>query len=287
MAELTLNQRLPLLMAICISIAASALSAQTNTPQPPAPAKSAATDTKPLAFDVVSIKRNISGSGTGSNLIRPDGFHSVNVSLATYLYRGLSGSQVFGAPAWLQSELYDIDAKVASSDLDAYHHATQAERNRMLQAVFEDRLKLKLHQETRQLPLYLLVMAKGGLKLKSSPENTQERQPPANSNNEGQGLYWVPLATPGETRIVGQPASIARLAQRLSYMSGIDRPVVDKTGLTGKYDFTLDWSSSDEPSSTAPSIFTALQEQLGLKLESAKGPVAVLVIDHIERPSEN
>ena len=281
----TFNRRL-FLTAACIAIVVSPVSGQSgpaqNAPQTPN------TGTKPLAYEVVSIKPNKSGGNSGSYGFRPDGIYATNVPLASFLSNEVRNQQVYGAPDWLKSERYDFEAKVAESDLNAYHHASLAERNRMMHAVFEDRMKLKDHRETRELPIFALTVAKSGSKLKAATEeDIQGKNPPPGSANWGRGLYWIAGKSHDEQQILGQGASMQRLAQSLSFTQGIDRLVVDKTELTGKYNFSLEWASPNATDSAAPSITTAIQEQLGLKLEPAKGPVEVLVIDHIERPTEN
>jgi uncharacterized protein (TIGR03435 family) len=287
MSKPTLSQKLSLIAMAFLAITGSHLHGQTNPTQSSPSAEVKSTPPEPIAFDVVSIKENKSGDRTGRSGIRSNGIYMVNMPLTVFLYQGFLPPKVYGAPDWLQSGHYDLEAKVAESDIAAYHQASPAERERMLQAVFEERMKLKTHKETRELPIFALVVAKNGSKLKETQKGTPKRDPPPNALNQGGGLYRVPSPAAGERQIIGQGAQIKRLAQYLSYMTGIDRLIVDKTGLAGDYDFTLNSSSSIDSDSTAPSIFTAIQEQLGLKLESTKGPVEVLVIDHIEKPSPN
>jgi uncharacterized protein (TIGR03435 family) len=152
----------------------------------------------------------------------------------------------------------------------------------MQQALFEDRLKLKVHFETREMPIFALVVAKGGLKMhEAKPGDTYAnglKGPDGKAFGGGSSMV-------GSGKMTAQGMSMDSLAAQLS---GTTSHVVEnKTGLTGVYDFTLQYADSDRPSSdsTAPSIYTALEEQLGLKLESTKGPVQVLVIDHVERPT--
>jgi uncharacterized protein (TIGR03435 family) len=289
MTSLSMNRRILFLTATWIAIGSIVLSGQTNPTQNSASSQPTNINSKPLAFDVVSIKRNKSGSPSGNLGFKPDGIYSTNMALSSFLSNGLHGQQVYGAPDWLQVDRYDFEAKVAASDLTAYHKLSGVERDIMLHAVFEDRLKLKDHKEVRELPIYALVIAKGGPKFNEAPpEKAEELKPPPGSIHVGEGLFLIRDETPGERHVIGQGAPIDGLVNGfLSYARGIDRLVVNKTGLTGKYDFTLNWRSSDQADTTAPSIFTAIQEQLGLKLESTKGPVEVLVIDHIERPTEN
>jgi uncharacterized protein (TIGR03435 family) len=149
----------------------------------------------------------------------------------------------------------------------------------MLQAVLAERFQMKVHQEDREAPIYALIVAKNGSKLKEATEAG------ADSLNVERG------------QIIGHSLSLQELAKGLTG-GNTGRVVVDRTGLTGKYDFTLTWTPDQGAAPPGPdggatenvpgpSIFTAIQEQLGLKLEPAKGPVKTLVIDHIERPSAN
>jgi uncharacterized protein (TIGR03435 family) len=182
-----------------------------------------------------------------------------------------------------------------------------------MQALLEERFKLKLHRETREGPVYELVVAKGGPKLKPFEEGSCV---PFDATKQTPGRPPVP--PPGErfcdsSRTRGGPLGLSEVIsaqgvslQWVAYALSADRPVVDKTGLTGLFDVHLEFepdratfpppappgappidTSDQPPGSIGPSIFTAIQEQLGLKLESAKGPREVLVIDSVERPSEN
>jgi uncharacterized protein (TIGR03435 family) len=169
----------------------------------------------------------------------------------------------------------------------------------MIQSLLEDRFKLVMHQETRQLPEYALVMSKAGKmgpKLQPHRTDTKCVEVPVGQPNPpivpGAALM-APcggLRAPGDD-LVGQNVTMGKLANTLSVL--VDRDVVDRTGLNGTFDLTLHFQRAelDDPNASdpsgPPSIFTALQEQLGLKLESTTGPVNVLVIDHVEQPSEN
>jgi uncharacterized protein (TIGR03435 family) len=193
-------------------------------------------------------------------------------ALIKYVFGMNEDSRIVGAPEWLKQSSYTIDAKVSGEDATAYAKLSREQRSLMLQAMLADRFMLKSHRETKDLPIYALVVAKGGSKLKeSSPEEA--------------AMGMVRMRGKGEIDSVG--GSIDSLPMFLT--RELDRPVVNKTGLTGKYDFTLKFQpgQSTEVDSDAASIFTAVQEQLGLKLEPTKSPLEVLVIDHIEKPSAN
>lgn len=174
-------------------------------------------------------------------------------------------------------------------------------RQRMLQALLAERFKLLAHRETKELPVYALVVAKNGPKFEEAKPG--DRYPDGIKAPDGRPGAGMMFTNRGQ--VTGQGLPIANLVRQLSLELG--RTVVDTTGLTGTYDFTLKWTPDESqgrmfkraeggqqrtdpaPSSesSGPSIFTALQEQLGLKLEAQKGPVEILVIDYVERPTAN
>lgn len=255
----------------------------------------------PFNFEVASITLSDPDASGGFMTIPGPGsisdrFTEKNVTLLK-LIRAAYGipldaedSRISGGPTWLNSARYDIDAKIDSSVLEELKKLTPDQstlaQQHMLQELLADRFKLTVHHETRNLPIYTLVIAKSGSKL-------QEAKPGEVSSSSYSG--------PERTQfITGQAKSIASLVRMLSVSLGC--PVFDKTGLPGKYDFNLEWSPDDgqnpsgsrsddgassQPDSNTSSIFTAIQEQLGLRLLSGKGPVDIVVIDHVERPSSN
>jgi uncharacterized protein (TIGR03435 family) len=257
-------------------------------------------------FEVASIKAHKStGTMEMSRLFyTPSGLTATNVTLQTLIrdvYR-VQESQISGAPNWLNSEKYDVDARMEKSAADELRKLdpmqSLPERQRMLQALLADRLKLTLHRETKELPVYALAIAENGPKI-------QEAKPGDAYTNGIQGPDGRP-GGPGNIRmgrgmLTGQALSMADFVRALSEQLG--RPVLDKTGLTGKYDLALQWTPSEgelpmlsrtEGTPSAPNfappgsaIFTAIQDQLGLELESQDSPVETLVIDHVEKPSEN
>jgi uncharacterized protein (TIGR03435 family) len=210
---------------------------------------------------------------------------------------------IVGGPAWIRSELWDITAKVEGN-------ASQATMNGpMLQALLEDRFKLRVHRETRQLPVYALTVAKGGPKLSPfkegscTPIDWNTEPPPPLEPQQKHCMGGIGGRRGPNITMKTQRTSLEEVCKLLSLV--LDRPVIDKTGITGRYDFDLAFGvdqttprylpggdqadlpaiPSDEP--PAPSIFTVVQEQLGLKLVATKGPREYIVIDHVERPSEN
>ena len=217
-----------------------------------------------------------------------DGFRGTNVPVHTLLLQayGLHEGESVGEPAWANSEVFDIEAKVAGPDVAAFSKLDSDQLQAMLRQILAERFGLVAHRETRELPVYALSVAKGGPKLK---EFVFDPAVPASARRGGGVQMSMGMIAAHECTI---PYFLSMLSRQLG------RTVIDRTGLTGNYDFTLRWSpdngattSSNEPAGTQadalPSIFSAVQEQLGLKLESTKAPADVLVVDHLERPSQN
>lgn len=238
------------------------------------------------AFEVASVRPNKSDTMAFKVVFTPDGLRAENASLLmiirfAYGLRNSLDDKFRGMPAWAKTERFNIDAKVDGSDVAELQKLSRDQRGMMLQAILADRFKFLAHRESVEQPVYDLVIAKNG------PKITE-----ANPSDESLPVNW------GKGHISVQSAPMSSLVSMLTQTVG--RTVLDRTGLTGKYKFTLDWTPDDasdpevgqqatgaSPGSSGPSIFTAIQEELGLKLVSTKGPVECLVIDHVERPSEN
>jgi len=245
-----------------------------------------------MKFDVVSVRPDKfedrsawSFPQDGDGLTITDFPLGAIVSSAYGDVSGLPGD-VRGLPGWTQSEHFDIQAKVADSDIPAYRKLSSQQQLRMFQVILEDRFKLKLHQESKETNVYELVVAKNGPKLKEAKEGDTYANGSKFTNGQAMGSSLVPMGVGG---LRAQAIPMSALAMWLSHF-GAGRMVVDKTGLMGRYDFTMQWApdeSNPAPDSNQASIFTAVEEQLGLKLQPAKITVKFLVIDHIERPSEN
>jgi uncharacterized protein (TIGR03435 family) len=198
-----------------------------------------------------------------------------------------------GGPSWTQSAFYEINAIAEGNP------SVKTMRGQMLQALLEDRFQLKIHRETREGPVYTLNAARGGPKLHSFTEGSCKpwpTPPPPQLTKEycTRMIYGL-----GKPAVEAQGATLDEFSKLLRAV--LDRPVIDKTGITGRFDIRVEFSRAgteleaiqlkgpSTPSDTGgpPSIFVAIQEQLGLRLESGRGPVDTLVIDHIERPTEN
>lgn len=230
------------------------------------------------SFDVVSIRPMREDDNTPTHITNSahNGYiKAVNVNLKALLEVAydIPDIRMYGGPDWTTKEKFSLEAK-ADTKLDEQLAGVSSEqgkeiKRKMLAALLADRFKLTVHTEAREMPIYAMVIAKGGPKL-------------GGANSSADSL-------PGEGRITVRPGSdsLAILVYELSWRLG--RPVVDRTGLQYRQKLILGWEENDGMSadSNGPSLFTAIQEQLGLKLESTRGPVPVLLIDHAERPTEN
>jgi len=300
-SKLNFRRRLLFQVAGSMVVAGPSVLGQTSVAPAGAASPNATEDVKVPVFDVVSVKPNKSDSGMVRIMPKPDGYSASNVSLKMLIQSayGIREDLVSGAPSWADSARFDIDAKVAGPDVDALKKLGQEQRRSMLQPLLADRFKLKIHSETKQLPVYELVLAKGGSKLKEATAGDTYGN--GIKGPDGVGRGGMMRFGPGQ--LTAQAVPITSLANILSQQ--LHRTLIDKTRLTGKYDLELNWTpdqgsdpmfkgadSSQQradaaPDASGPSIFTALQEQLGLRLQSTKGPVETLVIDHVEMPSEN
>ena len=243
------------------------------------------------SFDVVSIKRNVSGD-KNININAPGGstFNMINVTMIGVLNTAYDIKNVVGSPDWLTGERYDIVAKASGQPSTDQVKA-------MLRTMLKQRLKLAAHIEPRETAVYAMVVARPnhpGLKpftrdcdaIRADQEAAmkagQPPHPPSPNSGPPCGYTWSSAIHSG-----GIP--LAQLAGMLDWVAG--RVIVDRTGLPGRYEFTLRFASPTAPPSDAPDappvLFTALQEQLGLRLDAVRAPVDTLVIDHIERPAEN
>ena len=244
---------------------------------------------KLLEYDVTSVKQHPSGDNWVRSKDRPDGYSCSNLSLLNLIVNvyGIKQDQISGGPSWIDSIGFDVEAKVDDSNVEAFKKLSAQQRNDLLKNLLADRFKLKVHFVTKGSPMYDMVVAKGGPKFKI-PAPTKESAE-AGKNPEAAKPRSVE-ASPDVFK--GRRVSMDMLASHLS--STLHSTVADKTGLTGLYNVDLKWSpedagpsNEDADAESSPSIFTALQEQLGLKLIPTKGPNETLVIDHVEKPSEN
>jgi bla regulator protein blaR1 len=243
------------------------------------------------AFEVASVKAHTQDGAREALSVQPDGsarftaFHVRTLITIAYRSEGIQRfDQLVGAPSWLSVERFDIAAK-AGVDSAASDVATRLPA--MLRTLLRDRFGLRLHVETRDRPAYGLVLARRDGRLGSNLRASSLECPAAESDSHPD--KWCGIRVAGGL-ITGRAVSAAYLAGNLAGYPTVDRFVTDRTGLTGRYDFTLEYSPAlldpGGVSVTAgPSLFTALTEQLGLSLRPETKTVPVLVIDHIERPT--
>jgi uncharacterized protein (TIGR03435 family) len=264
------------LTGLALAVAVASAPAQTNTSTVP-------------QFAVASIKPNNAncceefGVGNGKG-----GGKYVTLKALIGLAYQVQQFQISGGPSWIASDRFDVEGKSEDPKADF------AQLRLMLQSLLSDRFKLRIHRTTKQSPVYALVVAKGGPKINLSADQTSPDVngpvPPGAGPNHG-------ALRMGPGLLIGNAVPMSRFAMVLS-RSALDRLAIDKTNLVGRFDIELRWApewrgSPNDPegspvvASDYPSLFTAIQEQLGLKLESARGPVGLIVIDHVERPSEN
>jgi|SRR5579864_1018642 len=288
------------LIAISIPIAFSTAHAKPIRAQPQPDFK----------YDVASIKLSKPRTGDGPFLVgmreTPDGLVATNAPLLFLVQSayGVNPYQISGAPSWLNSEMYDVDARMDSSVVDAFQKLSPDEqksvRRKMLQALLADRMKLVVHNEPKEATIYSLVIAKNGPKLQESKPSAA----PASAESSAAGGRG-----PGGGMSMGSEDGMRSMTFReapMSYVAAwlrlqLRAQVSDKTGLTGIYDFKLRWMpergqravppggqpAAETSDPVGPTLLDALQDQIGLKLESSKGSIDGIAIDHIEKPSGN
>ena len=237
-----------------------------------------------LSYDVVVIKQSHADTSSARMSMMDTTLKTTNMpiqSVMTAAY-GIREGLISGLPAWAESARYDINAKVVDPDPKLYNDMTREQRRTMIVNLLAERFHLKVHVEVKTLPVYELVIAKDGPKFKQNPPPGVAATAGMNSVNTGRSSFDSKSAT------------MLNLTSRLAEV--VDRTIVDKTGLTARYELHLRWTPDDAPPpmlngapdpNPPPPLFTALQEQLGLKLAPGKGPVETLVVDHIEQPTEN
>ena len=237
----------------------------------------------PIGFDVASVKVNRSEPATAHFSItagaRLTAKQQTLKDLILEAFR-IWSFQLSGGPKWLDSDSYDIEAK-------SEQPTSEDQALLKLQALLKERFHLTIHRETRELPVYFLAVGKNGPKLRPSQSTESPMAMAGAGTNNGKLMK----------KITGRNARMENLARAIPMMLGSEnRPVLDKTGLTGSYDFVL-WSDfarggtvaqgNSMPEDGGQNVFVALQQQLGLTLESKKAPIEIIVIDRAEKPSEN
>ena len=292
----------PAILLLCISIALAPLWSQTALEKP--------------KFEVASIKPNGEVSGGTSIRGEPSGTRITMTRVTTkmvmtFAYR-VRDFQVIGGPDWINVDHYDIQAKLENSDTPRPFKPPDPnvpdEMALCIQSLLEDRFQLKAHKESRDLPVYEFTATKGGAKMTLAEDQSLPQPPkpgdlppprPEPGARPGRGGLFI-QRTPAGFTLKATGVSLAQFISNISQLVG--RPVVDKTDLKpGLYDIDLQWTDNGPSGglplppgaelaaadTSGPSIFTALQEQLGLRLVSAKGPVNVIVIDSVQKPTAN
>ncbi|HEY4362415.1 MAG TPA: TIGR03435 family protein [Bryobacteraceae bacterium] len=233
------------------------------------------------SFEVATIKPTATDWTGGRYMTMKGGqFAAKNYQIRVLLAAAynLTPAAISGGPAWLDSDHYDIVAKVPGPT-----KPTPDEEMSMLQQLIGDRLQLTFHREPKEFPVYALSVARGGPKLRD----------PGPAPGDPQPLIFT--LSPGGARLPARDATMTELAAVMG-RTALPRPVLDKTGLMGRYDFDLEWTPDEtqfggavppNPESKQPDLFAALQQQLGLRLEASRGTIDTIVIDKIQRPSEN
>jgi len=306
-----MNSTLGMLLAAVGRVTAAGLAAHTPQAPPPAP-----------AFEVASIKPNNSGDGRVMMQNQPGRFVATNITLRLLIRNAyqVQDFQITGGPNWLGSDHFDIIAKVPDGTPAPQGPpapgSAPSPLQLMLRSLLAERFKLTLHNETKDSPIYALVLARSdgrlGPELKKSEADCNAQfaagrgrggpMPPPGPPPPGAAMPCGIRIGPGNMAVGGSPLS--QFANSLGMFTG--RVVVDRTGLTGNYDFNLTWTPDQMPQRppgapadqpvqfngvaidpNGPSLFTAVQEQLGLKLDSARGPVELLVIDRADKPVED
>ena len=256
--------------------------------RPQTQAQTAAANSPKFEYDVATVKPAKDPAGGWALDYQGDTLRGMNVSLL-YVVKFAFGTyedyRIVGAPKWLNSTTYDISAKIDAPTMDALKKLPREQRIRaleqMLQDLLSERFQFAAHREKKELPVYFLVVGKNGPKL-------PDAKPDPNGPNNA---YWGgSVMRDGVVTTTAHNMTTEGLANYLK--APMSRTVLDKTGLTGTYEFTLRYMPDNAPQpqsggADAPYLSTALPEQLGLKLEPGKGPVEIIVIDHIEKPSGN
>jgi uncharacterized protein (TIGR03435 family) len=282
-------RRVPLLLLVLFASSAL-LRSQTPSEQ------------KPPAFEVASVKLNASDApptsrfplGPGDAYVPGTLFSAKNQPLIVYIRFafGRSQGEMLRAPSWVYDERFDIQGRATGEP-------TKDDMRLLVRRLLAERFKLAWHTEQQEGSVLVLMVAtpgRLGAQLARHRRDQSCGDDPKFAAIPCGSAGLVAASTPGRGRVSGRAEPIARLAALLSNnaLAGVDRTVIDQTGLTGEFDFTMEWaiplpSVESQPTTdgTGPSLGTALREQLGLKLESTKGPVDVLVIDHVEKPTSD
>ncbi|HXW54959.1 MAG TPA: TIGR03435 family protein [Candidatus Cybelea sp.] len=241
-------------------------------------------------FDVASIRVNKSHDVGVRFVFTADGFNATNISVIMLLKLayGVEEDQIVGLPRWVKTERFDITAKALEKDL---RKLSTEQRKQMIRPLLGDRFQLRFHEVEKNVPVYTLVISKNGSKLR--PSKPDDCGPLVEHSQT--------LRMMGRGYVLGLCVPMELITQMLTDQLG--RPVIDHTGLKGDFDFTIHWTPDEEvqpsrsedvssqentrPDSDWPTLFAAVNEQLGLRLRGERGPAGAIAIDHLEEPSAN
>ena len=247
-----------LAVAILAGSLAAPLSAQSNSSNAPL---------APYHFEVASIKINQTGGSSDADFLPGGRFRGRNLTVRKMIQMAtmVEDNQMIGVPSWTDTASYDIDGKTVSTG-----PVTQEQKSDVMMALLEERFSFRIHRDTKDGPVYRLEIAKGGPKL--AVHGTSDRLMSTNANG---------------TIITMKAVKISMPSLAISLRRQLGRTVEDHTQLEGEFDFEVVWDSNETGDSTAPGLFAALQEQLGLRLRAASGKIPTVIVDRIERPTEN
>jgi len=261
-----------------------------------------------LEFEVVSVKRSVGGQvrlgGNSPGTFIANNFSAAGLIMEAY---GVRSFQISGGPRWLADDKFDIQAKYAvDSEKGQSIEQQRKDMDVRLERLLGDRFQLRVHAETKTLPIYILTVAEGGVKVHEtncSAFDPNGKLPQASVGERPVTACGSRYGNKGINRTLDWAGTTMADFARWALPNIVGRPVIDKTELTGQFDLHLEWTpdqatsgitggNSETPREPADdtgslSIFTAVQEQMGLRLKSGRGPVEVIVVDHIERPSDN
>ncbi|SDF88305.1 TIGR03435 family protein [Terriglobus roseus] len=283
---LSLNRCRLFALALVLCGMGSALCAA-QTPKPSLPTDTGGYTGELPQFDVMSVKPHKPGEDMMRVRWGGTDYHAENMTVKAMISNvyGVKAWLVFGLPAWAESSHWDIDAKVSAPDMKVMDKLTGEQRRAMIGGILKERFGLVIRQETKVQPVFAMSVMPDGPKFKESPEPPP---PPEGEKPKPRGMWRM---SPGSLSATSM--GMTQIADSLSYF--VERTIVDKTGLTGKYDIEMKWTPEDRANATTdngagdapPAIFEALKEQLGLKLTADKAPVATVVVDKITQPEEN
>ena len=239
-------------------------------------------------FEIATIRPDTSGEQGAQLGPRPGGrLIGTNQTVRNLIRNAFNvqPDQLLGGPDWMDSDRFDIQAKAADADLNEKGMLSYPQFMLRLQSLLEDRFKMVTHWETRERPVYVLMVASAGkLGPNLKPHTGDCNRPPGTAPSpSAPATFCGTRFNPASGQVTGAGITMETFSRNLS--GGTGRYIIEKTGLTGAYDLELAYTPDQSATTTGPSLFTALQEQLGLRLDAQRAPIDVLVVDRVERPT--